>query len=98
MKHVCRLRSARRKCQRQPGETPIITVRHDLPASIITLQRPELDTEYSGLDRVETRIDAGARADITLAPAVLPNFPQRCRERGIVRNNHAAVAKCGEIF
>src|SRR3984893_2026130 len=98
MKYVCRLRPAHRKRQRQPGETRVITVRDDLPACIVSLQRPELDAEYGGLDRVETRIYAGAGADITLAPAVLPNFPQRCRERGIVRNDHAAVAKCSEVF
>src|SRR5205807_296025 len=78
--------------------TSIITVRDGLPASIVSRQRPELDAEDGGLHRVETRIDAGARTDMTLAPAILPNFAQRRCEHGIVRHNHAAVAERAEVL
>src|SRR5436309_9653118 len=98
VKHMCRLRTARRKRQRQPGEASIITIRDGLPASIVSLQRPELDAQDGGLERVETRIDAAACTDITLAPAVLTNFAQRRRERGIVCHDHAAVAERAEVL
>src|SRR5689334_24046456 len=80
MKDVHCLWPARRKCQQQSGETGIITVSDLLPASVVSLQRSGLDAEDGGLDRVETGIDAAACADMTLAPAVLSNFPQRRRE------------------
>ena len=60
VEHMCRLWPAHRKRQRQPAETDIITVGNGLPTSIVSRQDSELDAEDRGLDRVETRIDAGA--------------------------------------
>src|ERR1700733_11078191 len=63
-----------RQLERQAGKPRVVTI-GDRPApGIIVPQGIKLDVEDRGLDRVESCVDSGHRADIAVAPAIFADL------------------------
>src|SRR5581483_93585 len=90
--------AARREAQVEAGEPGIVAGGDGAAAGVVVGQARELDAEDRRLDRVEPRVDAGAGADIAVAPAVFADLARRGRETGIAGDDHPAIAERAEIL
>src|SRR5260370_10451776 len=69
-----------------------------LAAGIVVRQVRQPGTEDRRLERVEPCVDADAGADITVAPAILADLPQRDGDLTIVGCRHAGIAERRQIL
>jgi len=98
VKHMSCVHTWLRKHQREFCQARIVTVGDGTAPRIVGRKAPELDREDRRLDRVETRIDADAGANITLTPAIFPHLTQRLGESGVLGDDHAPIAKHTKVF
>ena len=98
VKYMDCVRATLRKHQREFGKPRIVTVGDRTTPRVVGRNAPELNLEDRRLDRVETRIDADAGANIPLSPAIFPHLTQRRGERGVLGDDHAPIAKCTKVF
>src|SRR5260370_13139632 len=69
-----------------------------LAAGIVVRQVRQPGTENRRLERIEPGVDADAGADITVAPAIFADLPQRDGELRIVGCRHAGIAERSQIL
>src|SRR5260221_10124540 len=74
---VCCIAAVSRRPQRQPGQTVVVTCCNCVPPGVVCGQVRQLGPEDRRLDRTEPSVDPGNGADITLAPAIFADFPER---------------------